>query len=207
MSGPGAVVAIMAHPDDAEICMGGTLVRFAAAGHPVHIVISSLPDQPDRRRAEAAEAARLIGAAVHWVSGGDAWQVEELPTFRLVAEFDRLLSELQPQRVFTHWISDTHFDHVRVSRAVMSAMRRKDLELYACEPPNLTAPGAAVFEPNTFVDVTGSLDQSLAAVRAHASQAATRAFDAGIVARARFHGHRIGVQYAEAFHCVWRRLM
>jgi LmbE family N-acetylglucosaminyl deacetylase len=206
MSDGKTVVAIMAHPDDAEICVGGTLTRFAAAGRPVHIVISSLPDEPDRRRAEAAEAGRLIGAEVHWVSGRETWQVEDVPTYRLVAEFDQMLSRLQPALVFTHWIADTHYDHVCVSRAVMSAMRRKEGELCACEPPNLLAPGAAAFQPNTFVDVTTSLEQSLAAVRAHTSQASTRGFEDQILARARFHGHRIGVRYAEAFQCVWRRL-
>lgn len=202
----GPVAAIMAHPDDAEICMGGTLARCAAAGRDVHIVISSLPDEPERRRREAAEAARLLGAQVHWVAGSGTWQVEDVPTYRLVAEFDRLLGALEPAMIFTHAFGDPHYDHVCVARAVTSAARRRPAELYFCEPPSLRTPLPSAFEPDTFVDVTDWLARGLEAVRAHASQAATRGFEAQILARARLHGARAGVEYAEGFQSVWRLL-
>jgi LmbE family N-acetylglucosaminyl deacetylase len=198
------VAAIMAHPDDAEICMGGTLRRFAGAGCPVHVLIASLPDEPERRRAEAAEAGRLLGVDVRWMTRCGTWQVEDLTTYEMVAEFDRFLTAIRPAKVFTHWTSDTHYDHVCVGRAVLAAMRRRRAELYFCEAPNQMAPTAAPFHADTFVDVSDSLDQALAAVVAHTSQAATRGFEDQIRARALYHGHRIGVRYAEAFQCVWR---
>jgi LmbE family N-acetylglucosaminyl deacetylase len=201
------IVAIMAHPDDAEICMGGTLARCVAAGRAAHVVISSVPDQCERRRGEANAAARMLGFHLHWVTGSDTWHVEDVPSYRLVAEFDRFLTTLQPGIVFTHSAEDPHYDHVCVARAVAAAMRRRNADLYFCEPPNLRTPLSPAFQPDTFIDVTDWLEESLSAVRAHESQSATRGFDEQILARARLHGSRIGVQYAEAFQTAWRTLI
>lgn len=56
------MLAVFAHPDDAEIAAGGTLVKWAAAGREVHLLILTNGDrgsaQPERDRAELA-ATRL----------------------------------------------------------------------------------------------------------------------------------------------------
>lgn len=62
------VVAVGAHPDDVEIACGGTLARLVQQGHKVAII--DLTDGeptprspgPEVRLAEAAEAARVLGA-------------------------------------------------------------------------------------------------------------------------------------------------
>ena len=38
------VLALMAHPDDAEMCCGGTLIRLADAGCEVHIATATPGD-------------------------------------------------------------------------------------------------------------------------------------------------------------------
>src|SRR5689334_9463096 len=67
------ILAIHAHPDDIEILAGGTLALLAARGHEITIATMTPGDcgsammSPDEtaavRRAEAAAAASLIGAA------------------------------------------------------------------------------------------------------------------------------------------------
>jgi LmbE family N-acetylglucosaminyl deacetylase len=71
----GPVLGIFAHPDDAEICAGGVLAKWAAAGRNVHLLILTNGDRgsqdPSRDRAELAttrfreteEAAELLGLA------------------------------------------------------------------------------------------------------------------------------------------------
>ncbi len=54
----GPVLAIFAHPDDAEICAGGTLAAWAAAGREVHLLVLTNGDRgssdPDLSRAQLA---------------------------------------------------------------------------------------------------------------------------------------------------------
>jgi LmbE family N-acetylglucosaminyl deacetylase len=62
------IAAVCAHPDDAELVMGGTIAREAARGRRVALVDltrgeSGSRGTPETRAAEAAEAARILGAA------------------------------------------------------------------------------------------------------------------------------------------------
>src|SRR5262249_61106018 len=69
------------HPDDIEIDLGGTVARHTAAGHAVGVCdltegeLSSNGTR-EERRAEALEAARVLGAAwrenLRWPDGGIA---------------------------------------------------------------------------------------------------------------------------------------
>jgi LmbE family N-acetylglucosaminyl deacetylase len=68
------------------------------------------------------------------------------------------------------------------------------------------APTVAPFPGDTYVDVTGTIGRAVEAVRAHVSQDETRQFEHPIRARAMYHGHRIGVQYAEVFKSLWRMM-
>jgi LmbE family N-acetylglucosaminyl deacetylase len=72
-SGSGPVLAVFAHPDDAEICAGGTLAKWIAAGREVHLLILTNGDRGssdpaiDRaalaatRRTETEAAAAKLG--------------------------------------------------------------------------------------------------------------------------------------------------
>jgi LmbE family N-acetylglucosaminyl deacetylase len=82
----GTVVFVHAHPDDEAIFTGGTMVRLAAAGHRVVLVIATggelgesaagfgaPADLAARREAETAGAARLLGVSrVVWLGYHDS---------------------------------------------------------------------------------------------------------------------------------------
>src|SRR3954466_12633082 len=62
------IAGLCAHPDDAELVMGGTLAKEAAAGRRVALVDltrgeSGSRGTPDLRAREASEAARILGVA------------------------------------------------------------------------------------------------------------------------------------------------
>ncbi len=67
------------HPDDLEIGLGGTIARHAAAGFSVGLCDLTAGElgsngTPDERKREAADAARVLGAAwrknLGWPDGG-----------------------------------------------------------------------------------------------------------------------------------------
>jgi LmbE family N-acetylglucosaminyl deacetylase len=196
----------MAHPDDAEIGLGGTLAKMASHGWDVHVVVASVPDHREVRLAEIDAGARCLGIHAHVVDRPGTWQVEDVEVYALTRAFDHHMRELGPSRVFTHWIDDTHHDHTIVARAAVSAARDRHVDLFMSEQPNQYAPSVTGFVPDTFADVSDHFEQRLEAVRCHASQMAARDYDAHLRARAHYHGERIGCRYAEAFRCVTQRL-
>src|SRR5262245_37287769 len=63
------LLAILAHPDDAELGCGGTLAKAARAGHRVGILDLTKGEMgtrgtPEIRATEAAAAAKVLGVAV-----------------------------------------------------------------------------------------------------------------------------------------------
>jgi LmbE family N-acetylglucosaminyl deacetylase len=198
----------MAHPDDAEICLGGTLAAFSRARWRVVVAIASIPDNRARRIAEAQAGAAILGAEVRLLSSeSPEWQVEDVPTYRLTAMIDDLVRELEPSILWSHWLHDAHHDHALVARAAMAASRHRARDFFMCEQPNVSAANTTVMPCNTYVDVTDTLEQCLASVRAHASQMTDRAYERMVEARAAFRGLHAGCRYAEGFYCVRYRLV
>ncbi|MGH3886421.1 MAG: hypothetical protein ACRDSZ_07595 [Pseudonocardiaceae bacterium] len=60
---PGSILAVTAHPDDAELWMGGTL-----ACHARHAVVTIAVERVDERRAgEATLGAEILGTQVELI--------------------------------------------------------------------------------------------------------------------------------------------
>jgi len=92
------IAGLCAHPDDAELVMGGTLAREAAAGRRVALVDltrgeSGSRGSPELRAAEAAEAARILGV-VHRESLG----LPDSALERKVAHRDAVVAALRRLR-------------------------------------------------------------------------------------------------------------
>ena len=108
------VLAIFAHPDDAELVCGGALIKSADAGERTGVLDLTRGETgsrgtPELRAREAAAAAEIMGLAVR--------RNAELPDARLANGHDArvrvatLIRELRPRIVATHWIHGRHPDH------------------------------------------------------------------------------------------------
>lgn len=222
MTGDFDLAAFFAHPDDAELVVGGTLAREAARGRRVAIVDltrgeSGSRGTPEGRAAEAAQAARVLGAA-HRESLG-------LPDSRLVAIPEQrdlvvgALRRLRPQVVVTqHW-EQRHPDHAATSRLVADAAFVAGLRNYRPDLGPAFRPRKIVYAlptteggeatPSFVVDVTATWPQKLAAIAAFKSQFTAVPGETVSLPFDRFRenaelagrrsGARIGVLYGEAF--------
>ena len=93
------VLALMAHPDDAEMSCGGTLIRLADAGCEVHVATATPGDWgttsetpwaiSHRRVLEAKQAAASIGATYHCLGECDGLVVYDKPTIRKAIDLMR----------------------------------------------------------------------------------------------------------------------
>jgi LmbE family N-acetylglucosaminyl deacetylase len=187
-----AVLAFMAHPDDAEFLCAGTLIRLAAAGWEVHIATAAPGDCGTmtenrwdisaRRTREAAAAAALIGATYHCLDERDGIVVYDKPTLYKSIELTRRVA---PQLVFIHTPLDYMMDHVmashlgRAASFIYGAPNISTLplregsrvpHLYYCDAVEGIDPLGNPIQPTTWVDISAQLDKKAEMLACHASQ-------------------------------------
>jgi LmbE family N-acetylglucosaminyl deacetylase len=190
------VVAVGAHPDDIELGCGGTLLRHAAAGDDVTMLVltrgESGPQGVLSRVEEQERAALLLGARLLW----GPYRDNHVPSGReIVGLLDDVLRSAAADIVYVHAPHDTHQDHVAASAAVFAAARRSTRILH------YQSPSTVAFHPTLYVDVEQTLAGKLLALEAHGSQVALCPMvdlDA-VTAGARYWGGQARVRYAEAF--------
>ncbi len=221
-------LTMLAHPDDAEILCGGTLVRLAHLGWTIHIATATPGDCGTMtqsrwdisavRTSEAKQAAEMIGAAYHCLDERDGVVVYDKPALHKTIE---LFRRVAPTLVITHPVKDYMMDHEQVhllARAASFIYAAPNISteplvagsriphLYYCDPVEGIDPLGNEVTPTTYIDVSGAIDKMAQMLACHASQRewlrAHHGMDEYIDAMKRHATHRgsqIGVAYAEAF--------
>ena len=224
---PNRVLAVYAHPDDADVSCGGTMARWASEGAAVCVVVccagdkgSSDPsispsDLAARRAAEVGAALAALGLKPESsprVLGHEDGSLENSASFReelvgLVRSFrpDVVLCP-DPTAVFFGGGYVNHRDHRVVGWATLDAVAHEARSPHYFPSAGPAHAVAAVWlsgtlEPDTWVDISATLDAKTEALRAHESQVAEagewlRTF---VQERAEEAGRRAGVRYAEGF--------
>jgi len=125
---PKTVLALMAHPDDAEFLCGGTLSLLFDAGWKVHIATATPGDCGTAtlgreeisaiRRKEGKAAAELLGGQYHCLEERDLLVIYNE---QLVRKANALLRRVRPHLVITHNPRDYMLDHEQLSLAARAA--------------------------------------------------------------------------------------
>jgi bacillithiol biosynthesis deacetylase BshB1 len=216
------ILAVAAHPDDAELVMGGTIARETSAGRRLGIVDltrgeSGSRGSPEARLEEAQEAARILGVAHRESLALPDARLQATPEHRdPVVETVR---RLRPRVVMTqHW-EQRHPDHAATGRLVYDAcflagLRNYRPDLGAAWRPRKLAYAVTMTEvtevkPSFVVDITAFWETKLRAISAYASQFTPPPgetdrlpldlFKERVELAGRRHGQRIGVRYGEGF--------
>lgn len=205
-----SVLAIFAHPDDAELGCFGTLAGLGAAGFDLHILAltnGSNSCSPDAafRPVEAKESAGVIGADIVIENFLDGALAPYRETYACVGEH---LARVRPSVVITHKVgAQDHQDHETAGRAATTmAARSSSVKLILqTEPPLMNN----LFCPNFYVDVTDYMPDKLAAVAKYQSErdkpfAAEQAIrDRGTWWARQAETHSLNQsRYSEAFYLV-----
>jgi LmbE family N-acetylglucosaminyl deacetylase len=191
------VVAIFAHPDDAEFSCGGTLARWADEGHSITLCIvtngASGSDDPnmtperlaETRAREQEASARILG--IERVVNLRRQDGTVVPDLDLRRDITRVLREARPDVVITgdpsvYWMGNeyiNHPDHRAVAEAALGAVfpaagnRGYFPELLneGLEPYKITQVYlASPGQADTWIDISKHIDRKIEALRAHASQ-------------------------------------
>ena len=215
-------LVIAAHPDDAEIALGGTLLRLKAMGKRIGICDLTRGEMGTRGTAEDRDRET---AAANAVLDLDVRENLGLPDGRVEVTVDarerlaRVLRELRPDVVFAHHVEDLHPDHAACGKLAREAWYLAGLKRLAeldggpaaRRPPRLFHfLGHLPAEPSLVVNIDDQWARKAELIRCYASQIAPESpedrgehflFGADILGRAetkaRYWGERIGVRYGE----------
>jgi LmbE family N-acetylglucosaminyl deacetylase len=201
------VLAVGAHPDDAELGCGGTLALSKERGYEVYVLMLTRGEaggDPNIREKEGEQAARMLG--VNEVFFGSLQDTKVNDGIETITQIEGTISSLKPDIVFAPSPKDQHQDHRNTGLATLSAARNvKKVLLYE-------SPAAfRDFCPQVFVDIDATFEIKLKALNVFASQSSKRPFSrisshansSQVVhaseGLARFRGFQAGVAVAEAF--------
>lgn len=219
-----SALVIFAHPDDAEFGCGGTVALWAREGTEVHYCVitdgSAGSNEPGLTRAEIRvfrereqrSAADVLGVkSIDFLGFVDGELEVNLTTRKAVT---RVVRKVRPEVILAPdpsrlWFRNryiNHSDHKAAGALALSAVMpdapsrpqfpellEEGFEPY--EIPNLWLMSE---EPDTYVDITKTIDVKLEALTRHESQQGEAAAP-WVRERAREYGEKAGVEYAEGF--------
>ena len=213
------ILVIAPHPDDAELGMGGAILKFKAEGQKVGVLdlTSGEPTPfgtPEKRLEETSAATAILGL--------DWRENLGLPNRRLEATLEArhalagVIRRTRPKWLFAPYWVDAHPDHVAATELVEAArfwgkLTKSDLPgepwhakriyNYYCVHLKL-AP-----QPAFILDISPYWDRKLAAIRSFPSQfiegrsVEPPTFLDQLRDEAAYWGKTIGVRYGEPFTC------
>ena len=223
-SAPSSVLAVYAHPDDADISCGGTLATWASKGVQCDLLVctpgdkgstdstSSPADLIVRRSAEIDASASALGlSAVHRFDVPDG-EIENTIDFRgqLVELLRRVRPEAvifpDPTAVFFGNSYVNHRDHRELGWAMLDilgpVLASPHYYPESGEPQALSeALLSGTLEPDCWVNVAEGLDAKVEAVASHVSQLGEHSEGLAelVKSRAATEGRSVGLSAAEAF--------
>ena len=185
--------AIVAHPDDIEFSMSGTLMLLQQAGFEIHYMNVAngccgttqydVETIARMRRLEAMAAAESIGAVFHESICDDMAIFYDQATLAKIASAVR---EVAPEILLTHAPSDYMEDHMNVSRLAVTAAFARGMPNFPVDPPRPPIAGKVTVyhaqpyshhdplgrrvQPDYFVDVTDLIERKVEMLAKHTSQ-------------------------------------
>ena len=221
------VLAILAHPDDAEIMCAGTLVLLKEAGWEVHMATMTPGDKgsaehtqqeiSEIRMSEARNSAKIIDAPYYCVGLEDLFVLYNEES---ITKTTALIRKVKPTVVITASPVDYMVDHETTAKIVVTACFSagiKNLEtgeppfeftpyLYYCDAMDGMDKLGNPIDPAFYVDITTTMPVKEKMLGTHASQRnwllKHHKMDEYILAMKRFarlRGEEAKVEYAEGF--------
>jgi bacillithiol biosynthesis deacetylase BshB1 len=213
------ILIVAPHPDDAELGMGGAMLKFLQEGRKVGVL--DLTDgeptphgSPEIRARETQAASDTLGLAWRENLGLPNRSLE--PTLQARAKLAGVIRRTRPRWLFAPYWIDAHPDHVAATQLVEAArfwakLTKSDLPgephhperiyNYYCVHLKMAA------QPAFVLDISQQWETKLAAIRCYESQfitgrhATTPSFLDQLRDEAACWGKTIGTAYGEPFTC------
>lgn len=221
------VLVFAAHPDDAELSMGGTIAKMCNAGLKVGVIDLTKGELGTRgsaetRKLESQNAAEILKLTIRENLGIKDGSLKSNDEYgRMIISKIR---KYQPKIIFAPYFNDRHPDHIGASQLVKEAVFFSGLAKISTEengriqipfrPQKLFYYMQTYeFKPAFVVDISETFETKMKAVRAYETQfhnpesnepetfISQPNFLKFIEARALSFGFKIGKNYGEPFFC------
>lgn len=210
------VLVIAPHPDDAELGMGGAIVKLLAEGRKVGVLdLTSGEPTPhgslEIRQRETAAASKILG--LQWRENLGLANRSLEPTLENRAKLASVIRQTRPRWLFAPYWVDAHPDHTAATKLVDDArfwakLTKTDMPgephhperiyNYYCVHLKMTP------QPAFVLDISAEWETKFASIRAYQSQFITGR-DGSLLEKLRdeasYWGKTIGTQYGEPFAC------
>ncbi|RPI14815.1 MAG: bacillithiol biosynthesis deacetylase BshB1 [Ignavibacteriae bacterium] len=220
------VLFFAAHPDDIELCCGGTLLKLVRAGKFVGIADLTQGELSTRgtidiRKQETCDAANVLGVPYRINLNMQDGNITNTENNRL--KIIQVIRTCRPDIIFLPYPYDRHPDHIHASELIRDAAFYSGLSKIESEFENKKQeahrPAKSVyfmqtytFEPSFIVDITNEFDSKMNAILCYRSQfhnpesneqetfISDKKYLDNIKARAEYYGFKIGVKFGEPFY-------
>ncbi len=221
------VLVFAAHPDDAELSMGGTIARFTSNGLKVGVADLTRAELSTRgdvklRAKETDSATKILKLKIREnleiKDGGITISPDNLK--KVVS----VIRKYKPSIVFAPYFNDRHPDHIDVSNLIKRAVFSSGLEKFktllsgksqiAYRPKKIFYyMQTYIFDPSFIVDISDHFQTKMKSCKAFQSQfhnpslkkddtfISKPEFLDYVEARAKFYGFQIRKKYGEPFYC------
>lgn len=221
------VLIFAAHPDDAELSMGGTIAKLANLGHKVGIIDLTKGELGTRgsaetRKLEAENASHILSVAYRDNLGLKDGSIKFSDDYlkKIIVK----IRKHKPKLVFAPYFNDRHPDHIGASQLVKEAFFFSGLpKIETEENDGIQIPyrpqklfyymQTYEFTPSFIYDISETFETKMKAVLAYNTQfhnpesrepetfISQPIFLQFLEARAKYFGFKIGKNYGEAFFC------
>ena len=213
------ILVIAPHPDDAELGMGGAILKFKAEGLRVGVLdlTSGEPTphgSPEIRAAETAAATEIL--KLDWRENLGLPNRSLQPTLEAREQLAGVFRQQRPRWLFAPYWEDAHPDHLAATELVDAArfwakLSKTDMPGQPHHPERIynyycvhlkLAP-----QPAFILDISAQWQQKLAAIKCFESQFITgrptepHSFIDNLQHEAAYWGKTIGVEFGEPFTC------
>lgn len=221
-------LVVVAHPDDEVLGAGATICRLIQEGHDVAVCTmanhaAARANLSDTLSDDQEKAMSILGVSETYAADFPNIKMNTVPHLELVQFIEKCIEDFEAEAIITHHPSDTNIDHQETSRAVQAACRlfqRREgvpslklvLFMEVLSSTEWTIDSSANrFVPNYFAEVgKEGIERKLKALEAYSGVMREyphpRSKEA-IEGLAAYRGAQAGCNYAEAFECVFGRLM
>jgi len=211
------ILVISPHPDDAELGMGGAILRFLAEGRRLGVLDLTNGEptpfgSPEIRARETAAATEVLGLKWRQCLGLTNRSLE--PTLEARAKLAAVIRQTRPRWLFAPYWIDAHPDHVAATQLVEAA--RFWAKLTKTDLPGMPHYPERIFyyfcvhlrlvgEPAFVLDISDFWERKLAALQCYRSQLVEGRSDQPptfldrLRDQAAYWGWAIGTRFGEPF--------
>ncbi len=213
------ILIIAPHPDDAELGMGGAILKFLAEGQRVGVLdlTSGEPTphgSPEIRARETAAATKILG--IEWRENLGLPNRSLEATIENRAKLAGVIRQQRPRWLFGPYWVDAHPDHVAATQLVDDArfwakLSKTDLPGAPHHPERIYNYYCVhlkhAAQPAFVLDISDEWERKIAAIRCYESQFITGrpteppTFLDQLRDEAAYWGKTIGTRYGEPFNC------